>query len=103
MPAPDAKTRTNARPKPAPARRSGRRRRAAPGDLEALRRELWHGIRRVGDVLDKLDAEPGELCKAANALAAMSNAYRGVTEAAALLPRLEAIEQRLATEGRARR
>ena len=99
---PDAKTGTRASPSPDPRRRSGRRRRATAGDLEALRRELWYGLRRVGDVFDNPDAEPGELCKAANALAALANAYRGVTEAAELLPRLEAIEQRLATEGKRR-
>ena len=97
MAAPDAKTRTRASPSPDPRRRSGRRRRATAGDLEALRRELWYGLRRVGDVFDKPDATPDELCRAANALAAMSNAYRAVHSDAELEPRLRAVEQSQAT------
>ncbi len=96
----DAKTNARARATPP---LPGRRRRRTAGDLEALRRELWHGLRRVGEVFDDHDAEPAELCKAANSLAALANAYRGVTEAAELVPRLEAIEARLASERGGRR
>ena len=69
------------RPKTGVTRRNRRR---TAGDLEALRRELWHACRRVGDVLDDLDAEPGDLCRAANSLAALANAYRATTESAVL-------------------
>jgi hypothetical protein len=96
---PNAKPPPNARPKPPTPRRSGRRRRAKAGDLEALRREMWHAIRKVADLLDAPDAEPADLVRAANALAALGNAYRGVTEAADLVPRLEAIEATMTAQG----
>lgn len=96
---PNAKPPPNARPKPPAARRSGRRRRAKAGDLEALRREMWHAIRKVADLLDAPNAEPADLVRAANALAALGNAYRGVTEAADLVPRLEAIEAAMSAPG----
>jgi hypothetical protein len=79
---------------------ASRRRRAAAGDLQALRRELWHAARRVGDVLDDVDALPADVCRAANSLAALANSYRAVTEAVDLLPRLEAVERALADGGR---
>jgi len=96
---PHANTPPNVRPNRPPARRSGRRRRAKAGDLEALRREMWHAIRKVADLLDAPDAEPADLVRAANALAALGNAYRGVTEAADLVPRLEAIEAAMSAQG----
>ena len=96
---PHANTPPNVRPNRPPARRSGRRRRAKAGDLEALRREMWHAIRKVADLLDAPDAEPADLVRAANALAALGNAYRGVTEAADLVPRLEAIEAAMSARG----
>ena len=73
-------TATRASPSSAPRRRSGRRRRASAGDLGALQRELWYGLRRVGEVFDQPEADPSEVCKAANALAALANAYRAVAE-----------------------
>ena len=82
---------------------SGRRRRRKAGDLEALRREMWHAVWRVGEVLDSPHADVAELLRAANALAALGNAYRGVSETAELVPRLEAIEARLANERVGRR
>jgi hypothetical protein len=100
---PDAKTTSSATPKPQPGGaswRSGRRRRAAAGSLEHLRRELWHAARTVGAVLDDPDALPADVCRAANSLAALANSYRAVTEAADLLPRLEAVERMLAEGGR---
>ena len=96
MPAPDAKTAARATRKPGPKR--PRLRRRTSGDLEALRREVWFALRRVGDVLDNPDATPDEICRAANSLAALANAYRATTEAAELLPRLEAIEAAQARE-----
>ena len=81
------------------ARKPRRVRRSPPGNLRSLQRELWHALRRVGEVLDRPNAEAADVCKAANALAALANAYRGVTEAADLLPRLEAVEQLLAQRG----
>ncbi len=87
-----ARTATLARPKTASASRSGHRRRAKPGDLEALRRELWHGIRKVSDALDDPDLDLGDLVRILNALAAVGNAYRGVTESSDLERRLAAVE-----------
>ena len=96
---PDAKTAARATRKPGPKRPRVRRR--TSGDLEALRREVWFALRRVGDVLDNPDADAGDVCRAANALAALANSYRGVTEAAELVPRLEAIEAAQAQGGNA--
>lgn len=78
--------------KPTPARR---RRRSKAGNLEALRREMWHAVRRVSDLLDDPEAETAELIRAANALAALGNSYRGVTEASELEARLTALEEAL--------
>lgn len=91
-PAQDAKTARKATGKSEGRTRPRRARRAPPGDLTALRRELWHGLRRVGEVFDDPDADAADLCKALNALAAASNAFRGVTEAGELVARLEALE-----------
>ena len=96
---PHANPPKRARPKTPAAGRSGRRRRAKAGNLEALRREMWHAIRKVADLLDAPDAEPSDLVRAANALAALGNAYRGVTEAAELVQRIEALEQAVQSEG----
>jgi hypothetical protein len=87
--APDALAAVTASPPQSP---SPRRRRATPGDLRALRRELWWGIRRVSDVLDRPHVEPADLCRAGNTLAALANAYRGVTEADDLAERIAALE-----------
>ena len=91
----DAKTDARATRQGAITRRRPRR---TSGDLEALRREVWFALRRVGDVLDNPDADAGDVCRAANALAALANSYRGVTEAAEIIPRLEAIEAAQARE-----
>lgn len=88
----DADTGRYAASKGGPANRSGRRRRAKAGDLEALRREMWHAVRKVSDILDDPDADPGDTIRAANALAALGNAYRGVTETSVLEERLAALE-----------
>lgn len=93
----DAKGTDRARPKSAANNRSGRRRRAKAGDLAALQRELWHVLRKLTDAIDADGLEVADLVRAANALAALGNAYRGVTEAAELVPRLEALE---AAQGR---
>lgn len=77
------------KPKPLTATR---RRRAKAGDLEALRREMWHAVRRISDLLDEPETEPAELVRIANALAALGNAYRGVTETSDLEKRLVALE-----------
>jgi hypothetical protein len=82
---------------------SGRRRRVTAGDLAALRREVWFAVRRIGDVLDNQDATSEEVCRAANALAALANAYRGVSETVDLLPRLEALEAAVKESHQARR
>lgn len=79
-----------------PAGGNGRRRRAKAGDLEALRREMWHAVRKVSDILDDPDADPGDTIRAANALAALGNAYRGVTEAGVMEERLAALEAEVA-------
>ena len=84
-----------------PAPRPRRARRSPPGGLDALRRELWHALRRVGEVLDNPNADPADVCRAGNTLAALANAYRGVTEAADLLPRLEAVEELIGERARA--
>ena len=72
----DTKTPANATPNPGARRRA---RRSPPGGLDALRRELWHALRRIGDTLDHPDPDPGDLCRAGNTLAALANAYRAVT------------------------
>ena len=72
-----------------------RRRRATPGTLEDLRRELWHATRTVGAVLDDPDLTAAEACRVANSLAALANSYRGVYEAGTLETRLAELEQRL--------
>ena len=70
-----------------------RRRRRAPGDLQALRRVVWHALRRVGETLDDPTIPIADLCKAANALSALANAYRGATELGDLAARIEALER----------
>lgn len=79
-----------------PAGGNVRRRRSKAGDLEALRREMWHAVRKVSDILDDPDADPGDTIRAANALAALGNAYRGVTETSVLEERLAALEAAVA-------
>ena len=49
--------------------------------------------------LDEPDLERTDLVRAANALATLGNAYRGVTEAAELVPRFEAIEATMTAQG----
>jgi hypothetical protein len=75
------KNTTNALPKPS---RSGKRRRAAAGDLSALRREMWFAVLRVSELLDDTTTPPELVIKAANALAALGNSYNRVTETAEL-------------------
>ena len=72
--------------------RAERRRRRSPGDLEALRRECWWAIRRVGEALDDPDLTVGDLCKVAHALAGLANSYGRVVEVGDLAARLEALE-----------
>jgi hypothetical protein len=91
--APDAGPAPGASPPARRASRSGRRRRLSPGDLRALRRELWYALRRVGEVLDDPAAEPADLCRAGNTLAALANAYTRATEADDLAERVAALEQ----------
>lgn len=89
---PNVKSKRRRPRRPVVAGRVGRRRRAKAGDLEALRREMWHAVRKVSDIHDDPDADPGDTIRAANALAALGNTYRGVTEASALEVRLAALE-----------
>lgn len=56
-----------------------RRRRRTPGDMAALQRELWHALRRIGEVLDQPNADAADLCRAGHTLAALANSYRAVT------------------------
>jgi hypothetical protein len=72
-----------------------RRRRATPGTLDDLARELWHATRTIGAVLDDPALTPLEACRVANSLAALANSYRGVYEAGTLETRLAELEQRL--------
>ena len=96
----DAKTNARARATlPLP----GRRRRRKAGDLEALKREVWHAILAAADMLDDPDAEMADRLRAANAVASLAGVYRSVYADADLLPRLEAIEARLASERGGRR
>lgn len=60
---------------------------------------MWFALRRIGDVLDHA-TDPGDLCRAANAVAALANSYVRLTEVADLEPRLAAVEAALAAEGR---
>jgi len=53
---------------------------------------MWHAVRKVSDILDDPDTEPADTIRAANALAALGNAYRGVTETSDLEQRLAALE-----------
>lgn len=89
---PNAKNSPNAPPKP---RKRGVRRRRKAGDLKALQRELWHAVSRLGELLDAPEAEAGDIVRVANALGTVANAYRGVTETADIVPRLEALEAEL--------
>jgi hypothetical protein len=72
-----------------------RRRRATPGTLDDLARELWHATRTIGAVLDDPDLTPSEACRVANSLAALANSYRGVYETAALEARVVELERHL--------
>ena len=40
-----------------------------------MQRELWHGMKRAGDVLDRDDVDIGDMLRAVNALAVVTNAY----------------------------
>lgn len=50
---------------------------------------------RLGELLDAPEAEAGDIVRVANALGTVANAYRGVTETADIVPRLEALEAEL--------
>lgn len=73
----NAKTPQNMQSK-SPAKATTRKRRATPGTLDQLARELWHATRTIGAVLDDPNLTPADACRVANSLAALANAYRGV-------------------------
>ena len=61
--------------------RRQRVRRAPPGNIRSLQRELWHGIKRCGDILDDEDAEAQDVMRAVNAISVAANAYLRALEA----------------------
>ena len=76
-----------------PKQRSRRQiRRRSAGDLESLRRELWHALRTLGNALDDPDATIADLTRVANSLAALGNAYKNATEVSDLAQRIERLE-----------
>jgi hypothetical protein len=73
-----------------------RLRRRKAGDIGALRRVMWGAILAAEQVALDPDAETAEKLRAANAIATLAGAYARGHEQAELLPRLEALEARIA-------
>ncbi len=71
-----------------------RKRRGKPGDLAALKKELWHAIVTAADLLDHDDAQVR--LRAVHAVSQSSAAYRGVYETETLEQRLTELEARVA-------
>lgn len=72
--------------------RKRRPRRGKPGDLNALKRELWHAIMAAADLLDHTDAQTR--LRAIHALAQSAAAYRAVYLDSDLEARIVALETR---------
>jgi len=70
-----------------------RKRRAPPGSLEDLRRELWHAVLTASELLDG-DDEATRL-KAVHAMTQAAGQYRALYETMELQERVAALEQRL--------
>lgn len=70
-----------------------RPRRRKPGDLEALKRELWAAVTTAADLLDDDDALIR--LKAVHAVSQSAASYRAVLSDADLEERLSALEHRL--------
>lgn len=71
-----------------------RKRRAPPGSLEDLRRELWHAVLTASKLLDE-DDDTVRL-KAVHAMTQAAGQYRALYETMDLQERVAALEQQLA-------
>jgi hypothetical protein len=71
-----------------------RTRRAKPGDLNALKRELWHAVLTAADLLDSGSDETR--LRAVHATSQAAAVYRSIYETADLERRFEALEARIA-------
>lgn len=72
--------------------RKRRPRRGKPGDLSALKRELWHAIMAATELLDHADAQTR--LRAIHATSQAAAAYRAVYADSDLEARITALERR---------
>ncbi len=79
-----------------PAKRN-RPRRLKPGDLDALKRELWGAVRAASDLLDH--ESPETRLRAVHAVSQSSAAYRNLLADTELEAIVAALEQRAAKAG----
>ncbi len=68
-----------------------RPRRGKPGDLDALKRQLWHAVLTAGDLLDSESAETR--LRACHAVSQAAATYRSVLADAETDARLSALEE----------
>lgn len=75
--------------------RSNRRR--AKGDVEQLRRQIWHSLRVAADAIDNAvsDGDQEIAIKWTHVQLQMSNAYLKILEAAEVAPEIAEIKKRL--------
>ncbi len=70
-----------------------RPRRGKPGDLTALKRELWYAVVTAADLLDSADAQLR--LKACHAVSQSAGSYRALCETLDLEQRLADLETRV--------
>lgn len=80
-----------ANPSPHKARQA-RKRRSKPGNLEALKRDLWHVLQAALRVLDAPDTTPELTLRAVHAMAQAAGQYARLIEVGELEARLAALE-----------
>lgn len=75
-----------------------RPRRSKPGDLAALKREIWAAVLAAGDLLEHHD--PQTRLRAVHGVTQAGNVFRAVVESADLEARIRALEGRAEQENR---
>lgn len=81
-------------PNPSPHHaRMAKKRRGKPGDLPAVKRELWHALQRAVQVLDGApEANPELILKAVHAVSQVCGQYMKLLEIGELESRFAALE-----------
>ena len=73
-----------------------RPRRGKPGDLNALKRELWHAVVTAADLLDSTDTKTK--LSAVHALSQSAGSYRALCESVDLENRVAELERQAAMQ-----